>query len=87
MQVKIHGNDIYHDLSKLPPWTPNSTYIQCGMFEGQKAVFGEEGTVGLWYEGRRSSFLYSSASCPSSPSSPSSAFSISALALARVSLS
>ena len=47
-QVSIYGNDVYHDLSQLPPWTPNSTYIQCGMFEGQKAVFGEEGTVGLW---------------------------------------
>lgn len=45
--ISIYGNGKYHDMSLLEPWTPNSTYIQCGMFVGQKAAFGADGTVGL----------------------------------------
>jgi hypothetical protein len=30
-----------------PPWTNKSDYEQCGMFPGQKASFGRDGSVGL----------------------------------------
>ena len=30
-----------------PPWSNTSGYEQCGMFRGQEASFGADGSVGL----------------------------------------